>query len=103
MTTWSFAIDALGRLNIVMDGALPPADNVLHVPVDDRGGLLVIGQADRARLATLLGDPGIVEVVRETGPRVADALDDALLDIKRIVQRRIDLARGDEPEEGVTP
>jgi hypothetical protein len=51
-------------------------------------------------LRALLGSGEIVEVVRHTGPRAADELEDALTRITQDLQGRIDRLRGDGPGPG---
>lgn len=97
---WSFALAPSGELHIV-DGELPEADNVVHVHIDDRGdGLLVVDRNTMAPLRALLGQPTITTVVRHVGPQAADELEDALRQITRTMQRRIDELRGDEETDG---
>jgi hypothetical protein len=95
---WSFALTPSGELHIV-DGALPQAENVVVLEVDDWGqGLWVVDREALAPLRALLGQPSIREVVRHVGPVAADELEDALRRITGDLQRRIDILRGDDDD-----
>lgn len=95
-TTWTFAIDALGRLNIFTHGGFPPAENLIELTVRERDGMFMVDRDQLEPLRQLLGKPDIRRVVRHTGPAVADELEDALTKITSEIQGRIDRLRGDD-------
>lgn len=95
MTTWTFAIDGLGRLNIFMHGGFEPAENLIELEIRERDGMYVVDRERLEPLRQLLGNAEIQEVVRHTGPAVADELEDALTRITLDLQGRIDRLRGE--------
>ena len=96
MTTWTFAIDALGRLNIWTHGGFPPGENIVELEVRERDGMFIVDGTQLEPLRGLIGSSEIREVVRHTGPAIADELEDALTRITRELQGRIDQLRGED-------
>jgi RNA 3'-terminal phosphate cyclase len=95
-TTWTFAIDIEGRLNIWTHGGFPPGENIVELHVNQKAGMFVVDRDKLEPLRQLLGSPEIREVVRHTGPAVADELEDALTRITLDLQGRIDRLRGED-------
>lgn len=93
---WSFALEPInGDLHIIPD-ALPPAENLVVVEIEERFGVHVIRAADAAPLRRLLASPEIVRVVQHASPDAADELDDLLTAITRLIEKRTARLRGED-------
>lgn len=91
---WSFALTGDGDLHI-LPHAMPPAENLVVVDIEQRAGIHVIRAADAVALRELLGTPSIRTVTRHVGSDAADELDDLLVAIQELVDRRTAKLRGD--------
>lgn len=95
---WSFAIAPLnGDLHIIPH-EMPEADNLVVVEINERFGVHVIRAGDAVQLRRLLASPEIRQVVRHTGPSVADELDDMLTAITRLIEKRTARLRGEDDD-----
>lgn len=95
---WTFAVDINGELHIWRDVEMPPAGNVIRVPVRVDGDLVRIAPADLAALRQLIGTE-TRNVYVPSGPVAADELENLLTRITTIAQDRIDELRGDDDED----
>lgn len=95
---WTFAISADGELHVWHGIEMPPAINVVRVPVRVDGDLVRIAPGDLAALRQLIGE-ATREVFVSQGPHAADELEDLLTRINTIAQTRIDELRGDADED----
>lgn len=91
---WSFAILENGDLHIVPH-AMPDAENLVVVDIEQRDGMHVIRAADAVPLRELLGTPSIRTVTRDIGPQAADELESMLTAITELVERRQAALRGE--------
>ena len=92
---WSFAVIDTGDLHI-LPHAMPEAENLVVVEIEERAGVHVIRAADADELRRLLSSPEIRTVVRHAGPNAADELDDLLNAIHALVERRTTGLRGED-------
>lgn len=95
---WTFAISVTGELHIWQDIEVPPASNVIRVPVRFDGELVRIAPDDLSALRQLIG-VDTREVIVSAGPHAADELEDLLTRIHAIAQARIDELRGDPDDD----
>ena len=95
---WTFAISATGELHVWRDVEMPPAVNVVRVPVRRDGDLERIAAADLPALRQLISEE-TREVIVSSGPHAADELEDLLTQVHAIAQARINMLRGDEEED----
>ncbi|MBJ6986043.1 hypothetical protein [Devosia sp. MC521] len=92
---WSFAITLDGDRHIIPE-ALPLAENLVVVDLEQRAGVYVIRAGDAGELRRLLGSPSIRTVVRHTGPDVDEELERMLTAIRGLVERRQAALRGED-------
>lgn len=99
---WTFATSADGELHVWTDVEMPPADNVIRVPLRRDGHLVRIAAADLATIRQLIGTE-TRDVIVYSGPDAAYELEDLLTRIHAMAQSRIDELRGDDDDEPPTP
>lgn len=96
---WTFAIDINGELHVWQDIEMPPASNVVRVPVRLDGDIVRIAASDLSALRQLIGQETREVIVSSGAAHAADELDDLLTRIHTIAQARIDELRGDAEED----
>lgn len=99
---WSFAVAHDGELHVIVDGELPPAENVVNLRIRRDGALVRIARTDLPQLRQLIGTE-VRHVPYATGPDVVDELERMLDRVTALVRGRIDEITGDAETEDYEP